>query len=206
MSEATLSASAVPGWFGKMPNLGDFASRRLPDGFVRRWDRWLQRSLASARSELGDGWLDAYLVAPILRFWLAPGVLGDGGWAGLMMPSVDRVGRHFPLTFARPFEPLAAALAAHAWFRALDGAARQVLDVEFTIDDLERELAKIPLADGAAADDAAERLAARLLGRCAARRPCSLWWCGDAGDEAKFQCFASLPPATAFASMIGGEA
>jgi type VI secretion system protein ImpM len=205
MSEANVSSNAVPGWFGKMPNLGDFASRRLPDAFVRRWDRWLQRGLASARSELGEGWLDAYLVAPIRRFWLAPGVLGAVGWAGLLMPSVDRVGRHFPLTIAQPIEPLAAALAARAWFRSLDDAARQVLDVEFTIDDLERELAKVPLADGAAVDDAAERLAARLLGRCAPRTLCSLWWCGDAGDEAEFQCFAALPPATAFASMIGGE-
>ena len=71
MSEATLN-SAAPGWFGKLPHLGDFASRRLPPSFVRPWDRWLQRGLASARSELGERWLDLYLVAPILRFWLAP--------------------------------------------------------------------------------------------------------------------------------------
>jgi len=206
MSETTLNAAAVPGWFGKMPNLGDFASRRLPDAFVRRWDRWLQRGLASARSELGERWLDAYLVAPIRRFWLAPGVLGAGGWAGLLMPSVDRVGRHFPLTIAQPIEPLAVALAARAWFRALDDAARQVLDVNFTIDDLERELAEVSRADNPAVDDAAERLAERVLRRCAARTPCSMWWCGDASDEAEFLCFAALPPATAFASMIGGAA
>ena len=203
MSEATLSSNAIPGWFGKMPNLGDFASRRLPDTFVRRWDRWLQRGLASARSELGEGWLAAYLVAPIRRFWLGPGVLGEHAWAGLLMPSVDRVGRHFPLTFAQPMEPLAAALAARAWFHSLDDAARQVLNVDFTIDDLERRLAGIPSADGAV-DAAAEGLAERLLTRRACGTPCSLWWCGDGRDESEFLCFAALPPVSALASMIGG--
>src|SRR6185295_13380063 len=98
MSEA---AVAPPGWYGKLPNLGDFASRRLPPSFVDGWDAFLQRGLVAARDEWGPGWLDRYLVAPILRFWLGPGVLGDGAWAGLVMPSVDRVGRHFPLTVAQ---------------------------------------------------------------------------------------------------------
>ena len=85
-------AAVVPGWFGKLPSLGDFASRRLPDAFVQPWDRWLQRGMLAARAELGEQrWLDVYLVAPVLRFWLAPGLLGSEGWAGLMMPSVDRI-------------------------------------------------------------------------------------------------------------------
>lgn len=202
MSDATLNTLAAPGWYGKLPHLGDFASRRLPDGFVRRWDRWLQRSLASARAQLGERWLDAYLVAPILRFWVGPGVLGEGGWAGLMMPSVDRVGRHFPLTIAQPVEPLAAALAARAWLRALDAAARQVLDVDFSVDDFERALGAVPVVDPLAVDEA-EQLAASTLRRCHAPAPCSLWWCGDAGEDAEFRCFAALPPAAAFASLIG---
>ena len=204
MSEAALKHAVVPGWFGKLPNLGDFASRRLPDAFVRRWDRWLQRGIAGARSELGDGWLDAYLVAPIRRFWVGPGVLGARAWAGLMMPSVDRVGRHFPLTIAHPVEPLAAALAAQAWFHALDDAARQVLDVDFTIEDLEHALTEVALDVDPAPDASAERLAQRLLGGCAAGSACSVWWCDDAGEEAQFLCFAALPPASAFTTMIGG--
>ncbi|HEV7912914.1 MAG TPA: type VI secretion system-associated protein TagF [Albitalea sp.] len=204
MSEAAVKPLALPGWFGKLPALGDFAQRRLPEVFVRRWDRWLQRSLDSARAELGDGWLDAYLVAPMRRFWLAPGVVGARGWAGLMMPSVDRVGRHFPLTIARPLEPLGAALAAQAWFRALDAAARQVLDVEFSVDDLEQALANVAMDLDPMPDEAADRLAQRLLGRCAAGTPCSVWWCDGALLDDEFLCFAPLPPADAFASLIEG--
>ena len=33
---------------------------------------------------------------------LGAGVIGDGAWIGALMPSVDRVGRYYPLTVAQP--------------------------------------------------------------------------------------------------------
>jgi type VI secretion system protein ImpM len=206
VNQARLKPATVPGWFGKIPSLGDFALRRLPDAFVHRWDRWLQHGLARARSDLGAAWQSTYLVAPIVRFWVGPGVLGPGGWAGLMMPSVDRVGRHFPLTIARPLDTLAVALAARGWFAALDRTARQVLDVTFTVDDLEHELIAASKVEAVAVDDAARRLAESLLGRCAPQGACSIWWCGEAGDatmQGEFLCFDGLPPATDFALLLG---
>jgi type VI secretion system protein ImpM len=205
MSNATLIDVGVPGWFGKMPSVGDFVSRRLPDGFIRRWDTWLQRGLALARAEPGDAWLAGYLVAPVRRFWIAPGVLGRPGWAGVLMPSVDRVGRHFPLTIAQPFKALAAALAARDWYCEIDAAARQVLDTEFTIADLEETLAAIARADDNDADETARALADRLLGDFPSRSA-SVWWCDDAGEQAPFQCFDALPPAPVLAAMLGGPA
>jgi type VI secretion system protein ImpM len=38
--------------------------------------------------------------APVWRFALAPGLCGAAGVVGVMLPSVDRAGRYFPLTFA----------------------------------------------------------------------------------------------------------
>ena len=52
-----------------------------------------------------DAWLSLYLVAPVRRFWLAPGLLAGCGWLGVLMPSVDSVGRHFPFTMAVPLPP-----------------------------------------------------------------------------------------------------
>jgi len=206
MPEALVNAT-VPGWFGKLPSLGDFASRRLPEAFVQHWDRWLQRGLVATRTQLGEHWLDVYLVAPVLRFWVAPGALGEQAWAGLMMPSVDRVGRQFPLTIAQPLQPLAAALASRDWFAALDRSARRVLDVEFTVDRFEASLAAVDdEAQPATADPAAEALAARLIGAQADAGAFSLWWCGDAGEAAEFRRFDGLPPDAAFVSLIGGEA
>src|SRR5699024_2225277 len=57
---------------------------------------WLQSCLAESRRDLGEGWLDAWLCAPIWRFWLGSRIAGVPA-LGAMMPSVDGVGRYFPL-------------------------------------------------------------------------------------------------------------
>jgi type VI secretion system protein ImpM len=100
------SAAAPPGWHGKLPSLGDFASRRLDAAFIDAWDSWLAAGLLGLRERNPAGWLDAYLASPSWRFLLMPGVLpgaaGAQGWAGVLMPSVDRVGRYFPFTIVQP--------------------------------------------------------------------------------------------------------
>jgi type VI secretion system protein ImpM len=197
-----MNPNGAPGWFGKLPNVGDFASRRLPDEFIRRWDGWLQAGLAQARAEQGEGWLAGYLVAPIRRFWLASGVISERGWGGLIMPSVDRVGRHFPLTLAQPMETLAQAVAANGWFAAADAAARRVLDLDYTIAELEQSLAALAAGDASAPDRRAEALAARVLGGCP-NGHATVWWCGEAGEPTRFECFESLPPPAATAAMLG---
>lgn len=89
----------LPGWFGKMPALGDFATRRIDEAFTTRWDAWLQQCMATTRNLLGDAeWAQAYVHAPPWHFVLMPGVVGEQAWAGAWVPSMDRVGRYFPLT------------------------------------------------------------------------------------------------------------
>lgn len=95
-----MTNDGIAGWYGKIASLGDFASRRLPVDFVSTWDTWLQRMLADSRCRLGQRWLEHYLHSPIWRFVLFPGICGEATWVGLMMPSVDRVGRYFPMTIA----------------------------------------------------------------------------------------------------------
>jgi type VI secretion system protein ImpM len=193
----------VPGWYGKLPSLGDFASRRLPAAFIDEWDDWLQGVMAAARDEWGAAWLDRYLVAPVVRFWLGPGVLGEAAWRGIVMPSVDRVGRHFPLSFAQSDGTLAQALSARRWYGDLDAAARRALDVSFTVDDLERELAAVDGGhDGAAPDVDDERLATMLV---SPRAGASVWWCDDA-TPGGLNVYDALPPPRDFARLIGGTA
>jgi len=96
------SEGAAAGFYGKLPSLGDFVTRRLPAQFVQPWDLWLRESLATSKAQLADGWLDHYLTSPLWRFALSPGIAGQSGWAGVLMPSVDRVGRYYPLTLACP--------------------------------------------------------------------------------------------------------
>lgn len=98
-----LASTALPGWFGKLPGMGDFAHRRLPEGFRSVWDLWLQRGLARLRDQHAD-WTERYLEAPIWCFALGPRVVGEGAWIGVLMPSVDGVGRYFPFTLAVELE------------------------------------------------------------------------------------------------------
>ena len=86
------------GAFGKMPALGDFFRLAVAPEVVPPWDAWVQATLLAARHALGLRFDDCYLSAPIWRFALPPGVAGPQGLLGVMMPSVDRVGRMFPLT------------------------------------------------------------------------------------------------------------
>jgi len=91
----------LPGWYGKLPGMGDFAHRRLPDEFRHAWDRWLQGGLTQLRAR-HENWTERYLQAPLWCFVLGEGVIGESPWIGVLMPSVDSVGRYFPFTVVDP--------------------------------------------------------------------------------------------------------
>ena len=96
-----MSGAAGPvGVFGKLPALGDFLLRGLPAGFADPWHAWLADGLVACRDLMGDGWLAAYLEAPVWRFALAGGTCGPAPVTGVLMPSVDAAGRYFFLTLA----------------------------------------------------------------------------------------------------------
>lgn len=140
-------AAEAAGWHGKLPTLGDFATRRLPPAFVQRWDDWLSAGLATLQQQAG--WLDGYLASPSWRFLLMPGVMDAQPWAGVLMPSVDRVGRYYPLTIAKPLPALPGEgdemEALWAWLLRIDEAAADALHEDWTIDTLEAELQRIGL-------------------------------------------------------------
>ena len=141
------------GWHGKLPTVGDFATRRLDSNFVGVWDDWLSAGLASLRTHDPDHWLDAYLASPTWRFVLLPGFLPAplhaGAWAGVVMPSVDRVGRYYPLTLTSPLCELPvgpeAQIELWVWLQRLEDAAIDALQEDWSIDLLETELLRLGL-------------------------------------------------------------
>jgi type VI secretion system protein ImpM len=147
----TSSTPGAPGWYGKLPTLGDFASRRLPAEFIEAWDGWLAEGIAGLRQSAGDAWLDAYLASPVWRFVLMPGALGAGDdsggpRAGVLMPSVDRVGRYFPLTLMSPINAPSSGADVESllgWLHRLDDAAADALHDDWDVDTLEEELARL---------------------------------------------------------------
>jgi type VI secretion system protein ImpM len=134
----------APGVYGKLPVLGDFISRRLPARFVQTWDAWLQEALSTSRQQLATEWLEIYLYSPIWRFILSAGNCGPTAWAGVLMPSVDRVNRYFPLTLAVSIAAQNALpslfVAAASWFDKLEQLALSALEDEVNLDDFDRHL------------------------------------------------------------------
>ena len=209
MSEVILMGARF-GAFGKMPSLGDFLRMDLPQGFVDPWDRWLQEGMLAARAALGEGWQDCYFSAPIWRFTLSPGLAGAAAMQGVMMMSVDRVGRQFPLTLASPLGDLQAPVLAHLrageGFAALEALALDALEDTMSRDLLLARLAAMPLPAPAAmpvlmqaqgglvvlADngDLTSSLAARqVAGKF--RKPSV--WTADVGRQARMMVCEGLP-------------
>jgi len=140
--------SLETGFYGKLPSLGDFASRRLQKDFIISWDGWLQSSLAASQEVLGEQWLKYYLISPIWRFALSPGLCGKDAWLGIVMPSVDRVGRYFPLTIASKVNANTSLIhsfsQASNWFEELETAAIEALENNLaieTFDEMVRNIA-----------------------------------------------------------------
>jgi type VI secretion system protein ImpM len=120
------------GFYGKMACRGDFVSRGLPQSFIQPWDAWLTAGLLASQQDLGAQWLEAYLVSPLWRFALARGVCGPDAVAGVLMPSIDRVGRYFPLTIAQclPADQSVGAVVSgpDAWFEQAESLLLSTLD------------------------------------------------------------------------------
>ena len=122
------------GFYGKLPCRGDFLQRRAPQEFVDAWDAWLQEGIHESQQRLQDAWLNTYLTGPVWRFALAAGVCGGGAYAGILVPSVDRVGRYFPLTVIAQLAadecPLATACGSSDWFESAETLVLDALQAE----------------------------------------------------------------------------
>lgn len=85
------------GLFGKIGAKRDFIAIATPRSFLEAWEPWVQAGLSASRHQLGAGWQQAFLTAPVWRFWLGAAICGTAV-TGAIMPSLDGVGRYYPLT------------------------------------------------------------------------------------------------------------
>ena len=207
---------ATIGFFGKVPTRGDFVRRALPGAFVTPWDDWLQAGLAGAKETLGDAWLDLYLTSPVWRFALSADLAGPSAAAGVLMPSVDSVGRYFPLTLACVLDGAPAPVQVRqedAWFERAEAIALGVLADDGSFDRLIEALdalgcpapaPAIPVEDGAwRFDGVADRLPETIVARHAP--PHALFWTAGPARVAPSTLFLwQLPPPRQFAALLDG--
>lgn len=202
-------AGAACGWFGKIACLGDFASRRLPPECAQAWDDWLSAGVARSREQLGAGWLEAYLSAPVWRWLQAPDTEAGTWWSGVWMPSVDQVGRYFPLVLLRaePGPPVVAAQWAQLE-QDLDlfaQCALQSLSPEGTLDRFDVQVQALPPARAQTLTQADDKglLAWVLAHQAEALQGHSLWWTAAAdGHPVSAQLQVRWPPAGDFKRLL----
>jgi len=219
-------AGAV-GFYGKVPCRGDFVGEGLAPDFLDHWDPWLSAAMSESRAALGTRWLEAYLVAPVWRFALAADACGQAACAGVLMASVDQVGRYFPLTLARPLESdtpfLALATEENAWFGQAEATALASLEDGFdfhawserlaALDGIEVSTRGAPGAESvedglrievAAGDGLGRGLLTALEAEWRQRlSPLCLWWTGAvAGRSGVLMAFKGLPRPAAFRRFL----
>jgi len=227
------TASAPSCCYGKIPTLGDFIHRGLSRRQIDVWDQWLQGCVAAGRDALGERWLDFYLEAPVWYFAAAPGNLDQQTWMGVLIPSVDRVGRYFPFSILRKFEagtPLGAMRSGQSWFGEAEQLAMDCLEDTFEPGDLDSRLAQLPdpsdSAGGASANnegDPADPVGrVFLLGQAPGTNEVlsaiaddsllqlhatySIWWtAGSSAVPASLLVTGGLPEFAAFAPMLDGR-
>ena len=180
-----------PGFTGKIPARGDFVQGGLPRDFTEPWHYWQATVIAGSRELMGDAWLPAFLEAPVWRFALPGGTCGTVSAIGLMLPSVDKAGRYFPLTFAAVSE--AAGTPDRTgwtnWLDAVEALGRRALEEDTPPDQLmPPPCPPIPFSSA--------------LSRSATGD--SIWWT-DGAPLVAATCLtlAGLPDSARFASMLG---
>jgi len=191
-----LPPDASAGLFGKLPARGDFVRENLPRDFTDAWDAWWQRGLADTQGRWSEGWVDAWLEAPVWRFLLPPGLCGRSGMLGLWLPSVDKVGRYSPLTIAAAAScdwlPHVGAMT--AFLVAAEAAGRDALDHDLApAVVLQRIQTALDCDDGPAPEGA-------FVPGCAA------WWTeGGPRVVARFATGKALPEGSDFAALLDDD-
>jgi type VI secretion system protein ImpM len=185
----------IAGFYGKLPARGDFVRAGLPRDFIDPWDEWLTSVIAASRIRMSEDWLPAFLESPVWRFILPAGLCGGRAVLGLMLPSVDRAGRYFPLTFAALFAgrpPAPESPGATAWLDRCEAAGRAALDEDAEPDRLNNMMGQHELI----LDEAAGTPAAQ-----------SHWWTnGSPRVPAGHLSLRGLPDPATYATMLGAQA
>lgn len=198
------------GYFGKLPDRADFITGQCPSGFLRLWEPFLMAGLAQSRDDLGTSWDEAYLTMPVWRFALWP-VCGNAPVskpvAGAFMPSVDRVGRLFPLTLAGSMSgPTAGgpvgSVPEEDWYEGVEAVLLGTLEDDSTLEGFQKAVTELKGADQGF--HAHPGVAAKtLLGAGDRTRHVvkSRFWCRAGASGFDFSC-SGLPAAVSFRWLI----
>jgi type VI secretion system protein ImpM len=191
----------------------------------------MQSCVAASWDNLREGWQQAYLTAPIWRFWLGADICG-ATVVGALMSSLDGVGRYYPLTLFAFAEPGAAFAppdidAYDPWFTTAEDFLLSTLDKDRTFEAITGALDQLaaptpPPAslradgmsvpnDGTVAATLGEESfstcfgSLRVANHASIYAAASFWWtAGGGGYPASALCCKRMPEPSLFTSMLTG--
>lgn len=207
------------GYLGKVPNRGDFIAHNVLPATRDLLFEWCQSTLAVSREQLGHEWLEVYLTSPIWHFSAGPGTIGSTGVIGTMIPSVDRVGRHFP--FMVLAEYVGAGLDAwlqSQWASTMEELVLAVLEDDWNEQAWQRRLSNVehpvavasrlrwPAGDGNFVIPGVARETDWLRALLERDNGMALWWTqGSTSVEPVTLLTDGLPKVGQFVSMLAGQ-
>jgi type VI secretion system protein ImpM len=219
------------GLFGKLGAKRDFIALATPRNFLEAWEPWMQSCLSASRHQMGDGWQQAFLTAPVWRFWLGAGICGTTV-LGAVMPSLDGVGRYYPLALHVVADSEAPILppdvdAQDEWFGVAEEFLLSTLGRDSTFDDISSQLdglaiprtrsraaadtSIVPLGDGMAgmaADgtDFATALSALRVAGPEVYAAASFWWTAGGGNFRPLAVSCrGLPDPYRYSTLLTGD-
>lgn len=190
-------------YFGKLPARSDFVIGQCPKGFLKLWEPFLMHGLAQSRQDLGEDWRDAYMTMPVWRFELSVGARESVPFQsvlGAFMPSVDGVGREFPLTVAAGPDPKAG-IAALSWFERVEIVLRSALLDDTDLSDFQDAVTTLEPPDGAFAQAVPAPRASLAAGPDGLANVSSRFWCQGGNTQYAFGC-EGLPEASEFRWLL----
>ena len=123
------------GFFGKLPSTGDFVARGLTPSLRPVLDQWLTRNVVSGLPS------DRCLPGNGIRLVMA---WRDDGFAALILPSRDKLGREYPLAVIGMVpDGVPSVVAADGWCDAILPAAQNAIDAPLLPDQTLEVLAEV---------------------------------------------------------------
>ncbi|WP_422848584.1 type VI secretion system-associated protein TagF [Acidovorax sp. M14] len=143
----SMLAPASIAWYGKLPSLGDFVGRRMPHALASEWDAWMREGMEQLRLADETSWSDTFVNAPLWFFITSLSTLGSPV-IGALAPSMDRVGRYYPITVMATAPHVGCPFAGDLQVKEfLAGARSAIVDARrrtLSVDELDRRVSLLP--------------------------------------------------------------